>query len=58
MDLHDESNIALLEDVIDDLIALYEDAKKQIDAIKRHNERIQREMSEVVLPWKLSKELK
>ena len=56
--LSDESNIALLEDVIDDCIDMVKEAQKRVQAVREHNKPILNAMKEIVSVWKISKVVK
>lgn len=50
-------SIHVIEDVIDDLMPLYEMAVKDVSAIKEHNDKILEEIKKLVMPRYISNEL-
>jgi len=44
---------AVLEDVIDDVVRLYDRVEAKVSAVRSHNERIMSRIDQVVTPWRL-----
>lgn len=58
LSINSESNVAVLEDIIDDALKLYRKADSIVGKLRQHNEAIMEQMKTIAIPWKLGKEMK
>lgn len=57
-EITDSSKIVLFEDIIGYVVELYRKADREVSIIKQHNYEILEKMSDIVMPFKVARELK
>jgi len=56
--LEDESNVSMVEDLIDDLVDLFKKADAEVCEVREHNERVMKQIEDVVAPYKIVNHLR
>jgi len=56
--LEDESNVSIVEDLIDDLVDLFRKADAEVCKVREHNERVMKQIEDVVAPYKIVNHLR
>lgn len=58
IELYDGANVAIIEDLIDDLAQLFKKAEAEVGKVREHNEHVMEQIEDVVAPYKIMSSLR
>jgi len=58
IDIESNKSLAVIEDVIDDVVRLYDRVDAKLSVVREHNQRIMSQIDQIVTPYKLLKAFK